>query len=212
MTYVDTGGVRGSAIAGVVPVRKGWSGGLPVAGWTGATEWSGWTGAEAKATSQLPAAVRTARILLESMRLHPDRADALLRKLTSSRSSRDSLTAQRAAIVDALADALHDRERPADTPVLFVHPLAVTDAARRRFNVIVRSPAKAAGDAFAITADPADWDRSTAMAAPGQSGSPESGHFADLAKLWSEGASIPLAFTDGAVNAHAETTLVLSPK
>jgi penicillin amidase len=88
----------------------------------------------------------------------------------------------------------------------------VTDAARRRFNVIVRSRAKAAADAFAITADPADWDRSTAMAAPGQSGSPESGHFADLAKLWSEGASIPLAFTDSAVNAHAETTLVLSPK
>jgi penicillin amidase len=212
MTYVDTGGVRGSAIAGLVPVRKGWSGGLPVAGWTGATEWSGWAEPETKATPQVNAAVRTARILLESIRLHPDRGDALLRKLTSSRSSRDSLTAQRAAIVDALADALHERERPADEPVLFAHPLAVTDAARRRFNVIVRSRAKAAADAFAITADPADWDRSTAMAAPGQSGSPESGHFADLAKLWSEGASIPLAFTDSAVNAHAETTLVLSPK
>jgi acyl-homoserine lactone acylase PvdQ len=212
MTYVDADGVRGSAVAALVPIRRGWSGGLPVAGWTGATEWSGWTAPETKATPQLPAAVLTAKTLLESMRLHPDRADALLQQLTSSRSSRDPLTSQRAAIVDALADALRDRERSADGPVLFAHPLAVTDAARRRFNVIVASPAKAVVDAFAIACDPADWDRSTAIAAPGQSGSPDSAHYADLAKVWSEGAAIPLAFTESAVKAHAEATLLLTPK
>jgi penicillin amidase len=212
ITYVDAGGVRESAVAALVPVRRAWSGGLPVAGWTGATEWSGWTAPETMDARQPPAPVLTARILLESMRLHPDRADALLQKLASSASSREPLTSQRAAIVDALAEALRDRERPSDGSVLFAHPLAVTDAARRRFNVIVRAPAKAAGDAFAIASDPADWDRSSAMAAPGQSGSPDSGHFADLAKLWSEGTSIPLAFTEGAVKAHAESTLVLTPK
>ena len=212
MIYADIGGVRESAVAALVPVRRGWSGGLPVAGWTGATEWSGWTAPETRGTLQPSAPVLTARILLESMRLHPDRADALLQKLASSALSRESLTTQRAAIVDALAEALRDRDRLSEGPVLFAHPLAVSDAARRRFNVVVRGAAKAAGDVFAIDSDPADWDRSTAMAAPGQSGSPDSAHFADLAKLWSEGASIPLAFTQSAVDAHAETTLVLTPK
>ena len=212
MIYADIGGVRESAVAALVPVRRGWSGGLPVAGWMGATEWSGWTAPETRGTLQPSAPVLTARILLESMRLHPDRADALLQKLASSALSRESLTTQRAAIVDALAEALRDRDRLSEGPVLFAHPLAVSDAARRRFNVVVRGAAKAAGDVFAIDSDPADWDRSTAMAAPGQSGSPDSAHFADLAKLWSEGASIPLAFTQSAVDAHAETTLVLTPK
>jgi penicillin amidase len=208
--YADTGGVRDSAVAALVPVRRGWSGGLPVAGWAGAAEWSGWTTPNAKPTPQPSASVLTARVLLESMRLHPDRADALLQKLASSVSSRESLTSQRAAIVGALADALSDRERPQEGPVLFAHPLAVSDAARQRFNVFVPSRAKAG--TFAIVSDPADWDRSTAMAAPGQSGSPDSAHFADLAKVWSEGALIPLAFSESAVNAHAEATLLLTPK
>jgi acyl-homoserine lactone acylase PvdQ len=114
--------------------------------------------------------------------------------------------------VAALAEALREREVPADVSVLFAHPLAVTDAARRRFNVIARAPANASSDQFGIAFDPADWDRSTAFAAPGQSGSPDSSHFADLAKLWSEGKSIPLAFTEAAVQSHADVTLVLNPK
>jgi penicillin amidase len=210
MIYVDTEGVHESAAAALVPVRRGWSGGLPVPGWTGTTEWSGWAAPEAKGTAQ-PAS-STANVLLASMRRHPDRADALLQKLASSGSSRESLTSQRAAIVDALADALRDREGPPDGRVLFAHPLAVTDAARQRFNVIVPSRAKRGDEAFAIACDPGDWDRSTAIVAPGQSGSPDSAHFADLAKLWSEGGSIPLAFTPSSVEAHRASTLVLTPK
>ena len=88
----------------------------------------------------------------------------------------------------------------------------MTDAARRRFNVVAPAPAGAARDPLAMTFDPADWDRSTAINAPGQSGSPESPHFADLAALWSEGKTFPLAFTERAVQAHAEVTLTLTPK
>jgi hypothetical protein len=152
-----------------------------------------------------------AKMILESVRLHPDRADALLQRLAAASSSPDSLTVQRGAMTDALAEALRGRARPANEPVVFAHPLGVTDAARRRFHVIARASSGAA-DPFAVTYDPADWDRSFAIAAPGQSGSPDSPNFADLAKLWSEGKSFPLAFTAGAVQAHAAATLTLTPK
>ncbi len=91
------------------------------------------------------------RTLLDSLRVHPDGADALLQKLVAASSLPDSLTRQRAALVDALADALRQRELPPVGTVVFAHPLAVTDAARRRFNVVVRPPAEAGGDPLAIT-------------------------------------------------------------
>jgi penicillin amidase len=220
MTVVDTSGGRASETAALVPLRlsaslsgergKEWSGALPAAGWTGAMEWRGFT-----ATPPLPAAASSsataARLILESVRRHPDRGDALLQALVSRASSPDALTAQRAAIVDALAEALRDRERRGDA-VLFAHPLAVTAAARSRFNIALRPPASGSADPFAIAFDAADWDRSTAINAPGQSGSPDSPHFADLAALWSDGKPFPLAFTDQAVNAHAASTLTLTPR
>jgi penicillin amidase len=215
MTYVDVDGVRASAIAALVPVRRGRSGGLPVPGWTGAAEWAGWM-ATTEMSSTAPTAepkARAASMILEFARLHPDRADALLHRLEAVSSSRDSLTAQRAALVDALADALRERVPPAAGSVLFAHPLAVTEPARRRFNVAARAPAgAAAADPFSITFDTADWDRSTAAGAPGQSGSPDSPNFADLAKLWSDGASFTLAFSERAVQARAAATLTLTPK
>ena len=55
----------------------------------------------------------------------------------------------------------------------------------------------------------ADWDRSIATNAPGQSESPDSAHFADLARLWAAGEYFPLAFTEAAVNANAKSTLTL---
>lgn len=213
MTYVDVGGVRGSAIAALLPARRGWNGTVPVPGWTGATEWAGWMAATRAAPATSGAAQQTlaANVILESVRLHPDRADALLQRLAAASSSPDSLAVQRAAMTDALADALRGRALPVNAPVVFTHPLAVTDAARRRFNVIARAPAGAV-DAFAVTYSPADWDRSFAIAAPGQSGSPDSPNFADLATLFSEGKSFPLAFSDSAVQAHAAATLTLTPK
>jgi len=60
--------------------------------------------------------------------------------------------------------------------------------------------------------DVADWDRSVAQNAPGQNGSPASAHFKDLAKLWAAGEYFPLAFSEAAIRANAESTLTLVPK
>jgi len=95
---------------------------------------------------------------------------------------------------------------------VFVHPLGITDAARRRFNIGPLTPrARAAGPVNA-TFDAADWDRSSAINAPGQSGSPESAHFSDLATIWAAGDSFALVFSDRAVEANAESTLTLIPR
>ena len=56
-----------------------------------------------------------------------------------------------------------------------------------------------------------DWDQSTAMNAPGQSGSPASVHYDDLADVWAKGENISLAFTQSAVAAAAAETLILEP-
>jgi acyl-homoserine lactone acylase PvdQ len=105
-----------------------------------------------------------------------------------------------------------DPPRGADAaaPVVFAHPLGITDALRRRFQI---GPLTPAGDArpFRVTFDAADWDRSSGMNAPGQSGSPASRHFADLAQGWARGEAVTLAFSDAAVQAQAESTLMLVP-
>ena len=95
-------------------------------------------------------------------------------------------------------------------PVVFAHPLGITDALRQRFHV---GPLTPAGDArpFHVAFDPADWDRSRVMNAPGQSGSPASPHFSDLATRWASGEDVPLAFSEAAVQANAESTLTLVP-
>ena len=103
----------------------------------------------------------------------------------------------------------------------------MTEAGRRRFNVgpfalggygatvmaTYGSGANVAGGAsFSEIVDLADWDRSVVTNAPGQSGSPGSPHFADLAKLWAAGEYVPLTFSDRAVQAGAEATLTLAPR
>src|SRR6185295_10546638 len=107
----------------------------------------------------------TTAALARLTRLPPDRADVLLRKIADA----GSLTAQRALIADAAAGTMGDGDAP--RAVLFAHPLAISSAARRRFNIGPVTPSAGAGPAFALSLDPAEWDRSTAMNAPGQSGS-----------------------------------------
>jgi penicillin amidase len=72
-------------------------------------------------------------------------------------------------------------------------------------------PESVVGASFAAVFDLADWDRSVAQNAPGQSESPANPHFADLARLWSEGQYFQMAFSEGAVTAAAESTLTLEP-
>jgi penicillin amidase len=111
--------------------------------------------------------------------------------------------------------------------VTFRHPLGVSAAARRRFNV---GPFEMAGysgtvmatdgDGFDVEIGPsfreildvADWDRSVVTNAPGQAESPASAHFADLAKIWAAGGYVPLVFSDRAVQANAESLVTLIPK
>jgi len=98
------------------------------------------------------------------------------------------------------------------SPALFAHTLGITAAARSRFNIgPLASPP---GDDSPVRGsfDPANWDRSRAMNAPGQSESPDSPFFRDLAAAWSQGIDVPLAFTAAAVNANASSTLILSPR
>ena len=68
------------------------------------------------------------------------------------------------------------------------------------------------GASFREIIDVGNWDGSVATSAPGQSESPRSRHFADLAKLWAAGEYFPLAFSDAAVNASAEAILTLVPR
>jgi len=223
MTYSDADGQHGYQVAALVPVRRAWTGTVPVPGGTDATEWTGWRTLDELPHALNPKAASNAgsraagsstalatQIIVEAVRAHPDRADTLLRLLASAASQPEPLTAQRAVIVDALAEALRERSLAPGSDVMFAHPLGITEAARRRFNIIARAPA--GGERFALVLNPADWDQSTAMNAPGQSGSPDSPQFTDLAKLWSSGRSFPLAFSEQAITSHAAETLTLTPR
>ena len=109
----------------------------------------------------------------------------------------------------------------------FAHPLGVTEAARLRYDVgpfglpgyaeTVMSTyggglAVDGGASFREILDLADWDRSVATNAPGQSGSPVSPHFVDLARLWAKGEYFPLVFSGRAVAENTETVLTLVPR
>jgi penicillin G amidase len=96
--------------------------------------------------------------------------------------------------------------------VLFAHALGITAAARSRFNIGPLAPPPGDDAPVRGAFDPANWDRSRAMNAPGQSESPDSPFFRDLATAWSQGSDVPLAFTDVAVNANVSSTLTLSPR
>lgn len=148
------------------------------------------------------------------------------------RSSRD------AALVTALAAAVGELKQTLGSEMdkwswgsvhtaTFRHPLAVNTPLATFLNIgpIPRdgyglTPLSTGGPGFKQTIgatfreimDLSNWDRSVATSAPGQSGQPGSPHFADLATLWGEARYFPLPYTDAAVQADAENTLVLSPK
>jgi penicillin amidase len=106
-----------------------------------------------------------------------------------------------------------DRPRPpVDASATFAHVLGINQAARRRYNIgPLPRPGEDDGQLRA-SFDPSDWNRSRVVNAPGQSGSPSSAHFADLAALWSRGETIPLVFGDADVEANAGATLTLVPR
>jgi penicillin amidase len=141
----------------------------------------------------------------------------------------DPIAARDTLLIDGLSAAVEERSsaRPdaswgAEHQVLFAHPLAVTDAARKRFNVgpfkvpgyrdTVFAVSRDAGPALRLVMDAGDWDRSVAINAPGQSASPRSIHFRDMADRWAAGDYVPLPFGTAAVQKAAAATLTLRPR
>jgi len=141
----------------------------------------------------------------------------------------DAALGRDALLVAALVRAIDENADggAAEAGVTFVHPLAISERSRTRFGVgpfpvpgyettvlsLSRAPSGlSTGPSFRAIVDLSDWDRSVATNAPGQSGSPGSRHFDDLARLWAAGDYFPLAFSDGAVQQHAESTLLLTPR
>ena len=200
VSYADVAGDRGVEIAGAVPVRHGWNGSLPAPAWTGGNEWAGW---------QRPTAAADDGPLARLARDHPDRADALIAELRRAGSM--PLPDRRALVERAIAGSRRS-EGSAASPIVFVHPLAISPAARRRFDIGPFAPPPQRAAPFEIAFDPSAWDRSTAIGAPGQSESADSPHYADLARVWAAGGSVPLPFTEAAVQREAESTLLLVPR
>jgi penicillin amidase len=139
----------------------------------------------------------------------------------------DPIRQRDALLVAALNDAAGAAGNSPGTAVTFVHPLAVTEAARRRFNVgPFVLPGRAdtvfaigaagfgrhVGPSFRAIMDAGDWDRSVATNPPGQSGSPASPHFSDLSGSWAAGEYFPLPFSETSIRESAETTLMLVPR
>jgi penicillin G amidase len=70
---------------------------------------------------------------------------------------------------------------------------------------------QATGATFRVVIDTADWDTALATSAPGQSGDPDSPHYADLFPLWAQGRYFPLLYSPEKVRAAAQSVTVLKP-
>jgi len=110
-------------------------------------------------------------------------------------------------------------------PVNFQHPLSVFDTSRRRFNVsVILRPIVGLTTKSEATLDPFirpsfravftanDWNRSIAINAPGQSGSPASTNYDDMAVRWASADDVPLSFDQSKANSEAREVLTLQPR
>ncbi|WP_236825332.1 MULTISPECIES: penicillin acylase family protein [unclassified Blastococcus] len=68
-----------------------------------------------------------------------------------------------------------------------------------------------AGSTFRIAIDVGEWDSSTAMNAPGQSGNHDSPHYADLFEPWAQNTAFPLLYSRDRIEAAAERVVELLP-
>jgi penicillin G amidase len=67
------------------------------------------------------------------------------------------------------------------------------------------------GSTFRIVIDVGNWDGSLVMNSPGQSGDPDSPHYADLFERWGRGEPFPLLYSRDAVEAATEQRIHLRP-
>jgi penicillin amidase len=70
---------------------------------------------------------------------------------------------------------------------------------------------QSAGSTFRIVVDVGSWDDSLAVNSPGQSGAPDSPHYADLFGIWADDDAFPLAYSRAAVESATEQRIVLEP-
>jgi penicillin amidase len=68
-----------------------------------------------------------------------------------------------------------------------------------------------AGASYRQVIDLGNFDNSVAINVPGQSGQPESEHYADLIEPWANGEYFPLAFSRKRVEAETKHVLMLEP-
>jgi penicillin amidase len=68
------------------------------------------------------------------------------------------------------------------------------------------------GPSARLVIDVGNWDNSRAVNHPGQSGDPDSPHYADLAPLWRAGHYFPLLYSRGAVENASEKKIELVPQ
>ena len=68
------------------------------------------------------------------------------------------------------------------------------------------------GASYREVLDLSDWDRSVMTNVPGESGNPGDPHYGDLIKGWADGHYHPLPYSKKAVEAAAESRLVLTPE
>jgi penicillin G amidase len=68
-----------------------------------------------------------------------------------------------------------------------------------------------AGASYRQIIDLNDWDKSVMTNTPGESGNPDSPHYADLARDWAEGRYHPMPFSRKAVEAATRHRLTLTP-
>jgi penicillin amidase len=73
------------------------------------------------------------------------------------------------------------------------------------------APQVSGGASFRAVIDLGNWEAARGINLPGQSGDPRSPHYADLYPLWAAGETIPLAFSEAAFRAVAESAVTLEP-
>jgi penicillin amidase len=108
----------------------------------------------------------------------------------------------------------------------FEHPLATTPERQALFNLGPRprggdgttpfatgsGPWQTHGASFREVIDLADWDRSTTINVPGESGQPRSAYYGNLYELWADGKHHPMLFSRDAINKNAAHKLTLRPR
>jgi len=108
----------------------------------------------------------------------------------------------------------------------FEHPLSTTPARAEAFdlapvprggdgttpNATGSGRRQTSGASYREVIDLGDWDRSTMINVPGQSGQPGSPFYDNLLPLWADGRYHPMLFTREAVEANLAGRLVLRPK